>query len=184
MKAPERIETARLLLRKPQLSDAGAILGRYSGDAEVTRLLDWPRHKDEADVAKFLRFSDWAWNAWPAGPYLIEAKGQPSLLGHIGLAFETPFRASTGYLLARDAWGQGYAAEALEALVGLAPSMGIRRVHAQCHPDHQASKRVLEKCGFTLECVLRSYTEFPNLHPGDIADVLSFARVFPANTSV
>jgi len=32
-----------------------------------------------------------------------------SLLGSTGLEFETTTRAQTGYVLATDAWGRGYA---------------------------------------------------------------------------
>jgi RimJ/RimL family protein N-acetyltransferase len=108
----------------------------------------------------------------------VESRSDGSLLGGTGLGFETPFRASTGYILARDAWGRGYATEALQAMVALAPSLRIRRLYAICHVDHRASARVLEKCDFTREGILRQYATFPNLEPGGICDVLCYARIF------
>jgi len=45
MKGPERIETARLVLRRPTAADAEAIFNRYAGDSDVTRYLAWPRHR-------------------------------------------------------------------------------------------------------------------------------------------
>jgi RimJ/RimL family protein N-acetyltransferase len=42
---------------------------------------------------------------------------------------------------------------------------------------HRASQRVLEKCGFDREGVLRRHTEFPNLSARDPEDVASYARV-------
>ncbi len=101
-----------------------------------------------------------------------------ALLGGTGLAFETPFRAATGYVLARDAWGAGFASEALRAMVALAADLRVRRLYALCHPDHPASQRVLERCEFAREGRLRRYVEFPNLRPGEPADVLCYARVF------
>jgi ribosomal-protein-alanine N-acetyltransferase len=174
----ERIETARLLLRKPKIGDAEAVFARYSSDAEVTRFLGWPRHLSVDDTRGFLAFSDVEWETWPIGPYLIESRESGQLLGGTGLAFETPFRAATGYVLARDAWGAGYATEALAGIVAAGGEVGVRRLHALCHPDHQASWRVLEKCGFVREGLLRRYSEFPNLRPGEPADVLLYARVF------
>jgi RimJ/RimL family protein N-acetyltransferase len=56
--------------------------------------------------------------------------------------------------------------------------VGLRRLYALCHPDHPASSRVLEKCGFTREALLRRHSEFPNLRPGEPSDVLCYARVF------
>jgi RimJ/RimL family protein N-acetyltransferase len=99
------------------------------------------------------------------------------VLGGTGLAFETPYRAVTGYVLARDVWGAGYATEALRALLDVAPSLGLRRVQAWCHPAHAASRRVLEKCGFELEGTLRQYVEFPNLEPGRAIDACLYALI-------
>jgi RimJ/RimL family protein N-acetyltransferase len=48
-----------------------------------------------------------------------------TLLGSTGLAFETAHRASTGFVLARDAWGAGMATEALAAMVSIAPAHGV-----------------------------------------------------------
>ena len=92
--------------------------------------------------------------------------------------FETPARAATGYVLARRAWGNGYATEALGAMVDVARDSGVRRLYAICHHAHRASARVLEKGGFTLEGVLRRYADFPNLEPGEPTDVLCYSTIF------
>jgi len=173
----ERIETARLVLRKPGAADAEAMFSRYAGDPEVTRLLSWPTHRSVDDTRAFLALSDEEWRREAAGPYLIESREGGRLLGSTGLSFETPSRAVTGYVLARDAWGFGYATEALAGMVALAPELGVRRLYALCHPAHAASTRVLEKCGFAREGLLRRHSEFPNLQPGP-SDVLIYARVF------
>lgn len=178
MRAAERIETDRLVLRRPLASDAVAMFARYAADPDVVRFLSWPRHLSVDETRAFIEFSDAEWQRWPAGPYVIESRKDGQLLGGTGLAFETPFRAATGYVLARDAWGAGYATEALEAVVSIAPGVGVRRLYALCHPDHPASRRVLEKCGFIREGLLRSHSEFPNLRPGQPGDVLCHARVF------
>jgi ribosomal-protein-alanine N-acetyltransferase len=176
MKGPERIETARLLLRKPVLDDAEAVFSRYASDPEVTKYLAWPRHGSIEHTRLFLRFSDAEWERWPVGPYLIEFKDDLQLLGGTGLAFETRTIASTGYVLARDAWGRGYATEALVAIVTLARELGVAHLYALCHPDHPASVRVLEKCNFICVGVLPQQVEFPNLNPGHQVDCLRFTR--------
>lgn len=178
MNAPERIDTTRLRLRRPRPADAGAIFERYASDLEVTRYVGWPAHQSVKGTRAFLALSDAEWARWPAGPYLVESRADGSLLGGTGLGFETPYRASTGYILARDAWGKGYATEALRAMVTLAQTVGLRRLYAICHVDHRASARVLEKCDFAREGVLRQYSAFPNLNAGEICDVLCYARVF------
>lgn len=170
------LETARLKLRKPDRSDAAAIFERYGQDEEVTRYLGWPRHRSLADTNRFLDFSDEQWKAWPAGPYLLFARADGRLLGSTGLGFEGPDRALTGYLLARDAWGAGYATEALTAMVQLARRLEVRQLTAHCHPDHRASIRVLDKCGFRNEGVQRQNTGFPNLAIRSPAEVLVFTQ--------
>jgi len=175
MKGPDRIETERLLLRKPDLSDAQSIFDRYASDPEVTRYLSWPTHRNIAMTEAFLEWSDEDWARWPAGSYLIFDKENPSrLLGGTGLAFQSPTIAVTGYVLARDAWGQGYATESLEAMVKLARATGVRRLVAVCHPEHRPSAHVLEKCGFLLDEERRDNFEFPNLKPKKVCRALTY----------
>lgn len=175
MKAPETIRTERLLLRKPVSEDAAEIFERYASDPEATRFLAWPMHTSLDDTRDFLEFSDAEWARWPAGPYLICSLSDGKLLGSTGLAFETPFRATTGYVLARDSWGQGFATEALLAMRQTAADLGVRRLYAVCHTEHRPSRHVLEKGGFEFEGTLRRFFEFPNLNPGVAVDVASYA---------
>jgi len=178
MRAPESIETERLRLYRPASPDINAIFDRYAADPEVTRFVAWPRHTSVADTLLFLKFCDHEWNRWPARPYLIRSRVNHSVLGSTGLAFESDHVASTGYVLAKDAWGKGYATEALRAMVGLARVLGVRRLYAICHVDHAASAHVLEKVGFAREKILPNYITFPNLGKTGPSDVISYALTF------
>ena len=97
-RADERIETARLVLRRPGGADAEAIFSSYASDPEVTRYLAWPRHLTIEATHRFLEFSHQEWTRWPAGPYVIEDRSSGRLLGGTGVGFESPVRASTGYV--------------------------------------------------------------------------------------
>jgi RimJ/RimL family protein N-acetyltransferase len=79
-------------------------------------------------------------------------------------------------VLARDAWDQGYATEALVAMVTLARTLGVLELSAGVHPDHPASIRVLEKGGFRLLERRPRTTGFPNLEPGLTQDLLVYGR--------
>jgi ribosomal-protein-alanine N-acetyltransferase len=177
LKAPETIATERLLLRRPKQSDAQTVFHRYASDREVTRYLSWPTHRSMADTLAFLAMSDEEWRRWPAGPYLVltrdNGKGV-SLVGSTGLFYKSPTRAVTGYVFATDAWGLGYATEALQAMVKVAEQTGVERVEAICHAEHTPSAHVLEKCGFTREEVRREHFVFPNLKPQKKSDVFSY----------
>jgi RimJ/RimL family protein N-acetyltransferase len=170
------IETARLRLRVPALRDARAIFERYSSDAIVTKYLGWPRHRTIDDARAFVALSDEQWRVWPAGPLLIEDLPTGALLGSTGLSFETADVAETGYVLARDAWGHGYATEAVSAVVALQAFLQIRSLYAVCHAENAASVRVVEKCGFVLESHLPRHALFPNLGVSQPQDCLRFIR--------
>jgi RimJ/RimL family protein N-acetyltransferase len=169
----ERLETERLLLRRPRRDDVRPIFERYASDAEVTRYLSWRQHHSLEDTDVFLAFSDGEWSRWGCGPYLVFARDDGTLLGSTGLAFESRELASTGYVFARDAWGQGFATESLRAMIALARARGLARLYAICHIDHRASSRVMEKAGLLREGVLPRHTVFPNISPF-ACDVLSY----------
>ena len=94
---------------------------------------------------------------------LIFARDGVTLLGGAGIVNNSGTLAQIGYILARDAWGRGYASEALLASINAARASGIRRLEAGVHVDHHKSRRVLEKAGFSREVVRPGL--FPNLPP-------------------
>jgi ribosomal-protein-alanine N-acetyltransferase len=147
-------------------------------DPVVTRYLSWPTHRTLANTHAFLAWSDEDREKWPAGSYLVFSREDNALLGGTGLSFKSLTCAVTGYVLARNAWGHGYATESLHAMVDLVGKLGVKRLEAICHIDHRASARVLEKCGFQLEEILRKHTEFPNVALGPKSDVLCYVRCF------
>ncbi|MEI6244128.1 MAG: GNAT family N-acetyltransferase [Acidobacteriota bacterium] len=176
-----RLTAERLRFRRPVPEDAEAIFRAYAGDPEVTRYLAWPCHQSVEDTRGFIAWSDSEWAKWPAGPLLIEEKGDGRLLGGTGLAFESATSASTGYVLAREAWGRGFATEALGAMTSLAESLGVTRLFALCHPQHDASARVLEKAGFHLNASFIP-ASFPNLD--EVAPSEAVMYLYPPNVSV
>ncbi len=172
-----RLETPRLLLRGPRLSDAGAIFTGYAADPEVTRHLSWPRHERLEQTRSFLqtilerrRQDPERW------PWVLVRREDKALLGMVELR-RRGTRGEVGYVLRRRDWGRGYMTEALQAVLqwGFA-SPDLWRVQAQCHPANRASARVLEKVGMRREGRLRRYIVFPALGPEPL-DVLLYAKV-------
>jgi ribosomal-protein-alanine N-acetyltransferase len=176
VKAPLIVETARLTLSAPAATDAELVFQRYAGDDEVTRYVGWPAHRTVADTEAFLAFSAEQWERNEAGPYLIWARADGQLLGGTGLGLEPDGQAITGYVLAVDAWGKGYATEALTAMVEVATDIRVTQLYALCHAQHRASSRVLEKCGFARDASWDRPVEFPNLAVGKPEDVLCYRR--------
>jgi RimJ/RimL family protein N-acetyltransferase len=62
-----------------------------------------------------------------------------------------------GYTLAKEFWGNGFATEALGALIEyLFAGLGVTRVFGMLHPDNIASAMVLERSGMLFEGHTRS----------------------------
>jgi [ribosomal protein S5]-alanine N-acetyltransferase len=169
--APLRIATARLVLRRLTADDAEAIF-TYAGDSEATRYMSWPKHRSLDDTRRFIEFALAHWEHQGIGAYLIERDGV--VVGSTGLDPDGRERALTGYILARHAWGCGYATEACHAMMQLGRSLGFLRIGAQCHVDHLASARVLEKSGMRFEGILQRQIVLPNLSD-ELQDVRSYA---------
>src|SRR5690349_17398730 len=170
-------QTLRLTLRRPGRDDIAAMFQRIGSDPEVTRWVSWPMHATRADTEAFLAFAEAEWARWPVGPLLITSQRDGAVLGSTGLAFETTTRASTGFVLARDAWGAGFASEALAAMVNIATVASVRRLYALCHVRQERSVRVLERCGFVREGILHKHTVFPNLGLPEPQDVHCYAQI-------
>lgn len=66
--------------------------------------------------------------------------------------------ASIGYWAGQQFTGQGYITAAVRAVVRFAfEDLDLHRVEAACQPDNMASRRVLEKAGFSHEGAARGY---------------------------
>lgn len=173
---PLRYDTERLRLVRPRPVDVDEIFARYASDPAVTRYLGWPRHRTVEDTRGFLAWSDDQWARYQTGPYLIRARADDRLLGSTGFTFDDDGSAMTGYVLARDSWGQGFATEALMGVIEIAATLRVHGLYAFCHPDHAASIRVLEKCRFVRDDSAVTTMTFPNLEGAVDVDVRCYRR--------
>lgn len=178
---PELIATSRLLLRRPHLDLAEQVFCSYGRDPRVTRFLSWPTSRSVADTQQFLgelakrteRREELAW--------AIFERRESQLLGMIGVR-RSPPAAEVGYCLAYEAWGQGYAAEAMQAVLPHIWDDGsIHRIHAFCHAKNLRSSRVLEKSGMRYASLERGHSVLPalGLKP---QDMLRYETLRPKGT--
>ncbi len=163
---PDRLETARLVLRPAGPADAQALFDEYTADPQVSRFLTWRPHRDVGDTIAYLEACAEAREAGRACTYLLTSRSDGQILGALDLRLEAPFRLGFGYVLARRHWRQGYMSEALgEALRWAAAQDGIWRVWAFCDVENIASARTMEKCGLRFEGVLHRWFLHPNIGP-------------------
>lgn len=89
----------------------------------------------------------------------VMVHGDPALCGCVGIELEALHRrGEIGYWLGVGYWNRGYATEAVTAATEFAFSfLNLERITALCFAENAASLRVLEKCGFRREGVLRRH---------------------------
>jgi [ribosomal protein S5]-alanine N-acetyltransferase len=81
------------------------------------------------------------------GPFFMVRKADGAVVGEIGASLDGA-TARVGYTVVEPSWGQGYATEALGAVVAHAlADPRVDRVVAETLVGHAASRRVMEKAG-------------------------------------
>ena len=165
MGAP-RVETERLLLRPFEARDAD-IVQREVSRVEIARMIRVPHPYPEGGAAAWI-----ATGAQPGRDFAVELRETEELVGSVAInPHEEHRRAELGYWFALSHWGRGYATEAVRAIVDYGfRTLELNRVHAECHGDNPASRRVLEKVGMTYEGSLRQHS----FRLGPFADKLQF----------
>lgn len=172
LEALSTLHSTRLRFRPPKPADAEAIYA-YASDGRVCRFLAWPCHTTRDDTEQFLQSAEEGWRSGEWLNWVIEDE-----TGVVGMIGAQPGRAGAGigYVLAHDAWGRGYASEALmEVSTALFEASSLRSLWAFCVPENRASARVLERCGFQRQGLLPNYFTCPNLG-GEKHDVLLYVR--------
>ncbi|MBS0469714.1 MAG: GNAT family N-acetyltransferase [Proteobacteria bacterium] len=153
------LQTPRLHLRPVRPNDA-ADLFIARGDAEVMRWWDRPPQNSVDEVRSIIAnhaaeidagtVQWWAVALTPRGPAIGEVD-----LSEIDAHHR---RAEVGYLFRREAWGKGYAFEAMTRVLRYgAEELGIERFAARLHDGNDASRRLIERLGFSYEGRLRGH---------------------------
>jgi ribosomal-protein-alanine N-acetyltransferase len=161
MAASRQIETERLVLRRPRLSDAKALHAAY-GDPEVMAHIGLGETLDLAGTRAWLEKSLQRWKADGFGHFAVERKEDRRVVGRVGFLVWDPdeWRTGTlkelgenaavelGWLLARAHWGNGYATEAALACRDYAfKELRLERLISLIAHGNDASVRVAEKIG-------------------------------------
>ena len=163
MGRPFELQTERLTLRLLERGDVTAFV-HYRNLPDVARYQDWalPYTRDLAHelVDEMERLGAPTPGEWVQIAVVDTATGR--LAGDLAIWLDDAGdSAMLGYTLAPAFQGNGYATEAVAAIVDwlFAESPGRRAVHrisATLDPDNGASARVLEACGFVHEGTARS----------------------------
>jgi RimJ/RimL family protein N-acetyltransferase len=154
-------ETERLVIRRFRATDTPEFAA-YRSDPEVARFQSWtapyPLERAAAMVGEFTggdpRVAGWF-------QYAVALREAPdTLIGDIGvLLHDNLMQAEIGFTLDPRYQGQGYATEAVRAMLAhLFAELGLHRVSAECDARNLASARLLERAGFQREGLRRQHT--------------------------
>ena len=161
-----RIDTERLTLRPPQMTDFRAWSGLRGTSAEF--LIPWepewaPDHLSRKGFTNRVYWAQRSINNGSAVPLFLFRRRDEALVGAITLdnIRRGPAQAGTlGYWIGAPYARQGYMREAIAGITHHAfERLGLSRLEAACLPENNASRRLLETCGFKYEGVAQSYLQ-------------------------
>lgn len=145
------VETARLRLRHPRSGDAEVLASIFSDPAVMTHL-GGPRDFDAmvAEMQEEAAAEPNPTDLWP-----LELRATEQVVGYCGLVpkeVDGVGEYEVIYILARAAWGNGYATEAAAGIVDYAFSnRDLDHVISMIHRDNEASARVAGRVGMAYE---------------------------------
>ena len=179
---PASIETARLLMRPPRSGDGAALHEAIVESLpELRRFLaslPWVAEEQTRESAEvFCRNAESNFLARRDLPFLLLGRESGRLVGACGLHrtnWEVP-KTEVGYWVRASESGKGYVTDAVNGLVAFAlDAIGAERIEIITDAENLASRRVAERCGFTLEGILRRERRAPQ---GSLRDTCIYARL-------
>ncbi len=152
----EVLQTQRLVLRRIVPEDASSVYA-WMSDPEVCKYERWTPHTSIEYSYGYIRevfhyecASTYQWGIDRGGGLI----GSVSVVG----VDEQDQKAVLGYCIARKHWSNGYATEAVGAVLHfMFTEVGINRIEASHSINNPASGRVLEKSGFHEEGFAKEY---------------------------
>lgn len=145
-----RVETERLVITKFELSMAEAV-HKNSLDEDNRRFVPDEVFETVDEAKETIEFLMSCYESGE-GPLVYPVLLQDGT--NIGYVQLIPLKEGweVGYHIAKEFTGKGYASEALKGLLHFAKAeKGLEKVYGICVSENIASKKVMEKCGFTKE---------------------------------
>jgi RimJ/RimL family protein N-acetyltransferase len=160
---PERLLGRRVLVRPYEVSDAEAVRAAVEESRETLRpwMPWWNTHQTIDDSIDFCVRSKARWLLRENMNVGIWERESGRYLG--GSGYHDPDwmarKFEIGYWIRATAQGKGYVTEAVKVLTRAAfEYMGSNRVEIRCDVRNERSRRVAERCGYTLDGTLRRDT--------------------------
>jgi [ribosomal protein S5]-alanine N-acetyltransferase len=167
------LRTSRLQLRPLSPQDAPAMFAMMR-DLETMRFWDWPAFTDSETVDDIVAAQIADMEAGNALYWAVCRNGAAIGCCDLSEIDRHHLRAEVGFLFDRASWGQGYAFEAMTAIVDHAfGELGLERLWARFHAGNEKSRLLLDRLGFASEGTLRGHV----LREGRRRDCVLYGRI-------
>ena len=167
------LTTERLELWQPQVDDFAGIDAIYADPRTLEFLGNWAPSPADS-FARLLRNAG-GWSLYGYGIFCVRLKGEAQIIGTCGV-----FRSyrgfgeglndvpEAGWIVHPDRWGQGFAGEAMAAVMPwFDQTHGRQRVACMIEEGHAVSERLAAKLGFV---------EYARHQPDDGAALVLYER--------
>lgn len=150
--------TDRLILRKFKIEDADGMYKNWATDFECCKFLSWDVHQSIEETKSVIQ--SWI-NEYEKGSYnwIVELKDTHEVIGSIS-AVTISIKDNTvelGYCYGAKFWGNGYATEALRAVIEyLLDECNLYLIEARHISGNPASGKVMAKAGMHKDAVLKN----------------------------
>lgn len=162
----------KIKLRKFKMSDLDFLM-RYFINEKIIENINLPKKAKDVkkkDETEYLKNSIKNYKSKKPEEYNLAILVNGEIMGVIGIHHTNYFNncAELGYWIAEPYWGKGYATLATkEFLKEIFRKFGFIRINSFVNDYNIGSWKVLEKCGFKLECIRRKSVKKGNKYIND-----------------
>lgn len=154
---PQELETAQVILR-PVIKDDYACFKACWSNIEVRKYIASSKLKTYSELKETFEHIFKSRDQKYYFAYTIFDRSSSKAIGYFYFYFINNIAShlKIGFELIPDFWNKGIMTEVLKIILKyLFEGIELNKVCAEVNAEHKASRKVLEKCGFNLEGILR-----------------------------
>lgn len=152
------LETERLILRRLVSGDADAVFRNWASNPQVSKYARQQPHNSIEETKEYCdgiisSYSDETHYFW-----VIVPKDLNEPIGRVNITQQNEVieMVHVSFMIGERWWNNGYMSEALaEILRFFFKTVGVNRIEGRNDPQNPSSSKVMTKCGFQYEGILR-----------------------------
>lgn len=153
------LETDRLILRKPELTDIDEMF-KYRSDPQLMQYIMHRYSTERSQVEEMMTRIHRLIDNNEGINWAVTKKGDDTIIGMVGYVHFVAdhFRGEIGYMMHTPHHGTGIAREATKAAIDYGFNvLGLHSIEAIINHENVPSKRLVEKLGFSNDAFFKDY---------------------------